>query len=221
MLQPSHSSDDDEDFLLALQSLADDDYDDDSNKIKTVNQTHQVKGKTVIPRKKKGSNKMDQAEWDAAIPVVHDLLLDQSRDPCQVQVITEADFKVEDDGKGQGHGHGHGQSDHIRVSLPSKLRSVCKKLPWFHKVVTRFRQTLAKKRRHGITLQDVIRAMNFLFRRAYSADEIEFLLNYFQRMEIPLNAECLTTIVEVSEDFSRYLATATATTTVAAVAVSK
>jgi hypothetical protein len=148
-------------------------------------------------RMKKASNKMNQVEWNAA---AHAIVADLLPFGDTYQEITELDFQAEEDEGG----------DSIRITLPAKLLHACKKLPWFHKKIDRFRQTLAKKRRHGLTLRDVVRAMNFLFQRTYSADEIEFLRDYFQRMEIPLNSECLTTIVEVSEDFNQYLETVSA-----------
>jgi hypothetical protein len=161
-------------------------HDDD----KTLESTKAIPTKGITgnstPRKGKESNKINEAEWaDVAVP--ESLYLLQFGEPSQE--ITEADFEM----------------DHKRVSLPVKLLTACKKLPWFHQLNVRFRQTLAKKRRHGVTLQDVVRAMNFLFRRAYSDDEINFLGNYFQKMEVPINAECLSSIVEVAEDFNRYL----------------
>lgn len=93
----------------------------------------------------------------------------------------------------------------VRACIPSELLPVCLKMPWFHKKDARFRQTLAMEKRDGVTLRDVVRAMNFLFQRPYSEDEIEFLGNYFQRMKIPTQSVCLTTIVEVFDDLNEYL----------------
>ena len=138
------------------------------------------------------SKKRKDINWAQAVLASLDLL--RHKQPSQE--ITRTDFHCQDQKSGQ-----------IRVCPCKELLKVCKKLPWFHQVNVRFRQTLATKRRHGVTLQDVIVAMNFLFQREYSDDEIKFLGDYFQRMEAPTTAECLTTIVEVSEDFNRYLET--------------
>jgi hypothetical protein len=167
------------------------DEDEALNSMKTIPNRSRRKTGNSTPRKRKESNKINEDQW-SAVAVSKSLDLLQFGEPSKE--ITEADFK---DLKEEDN----------RVDLPAKLLPACKKLPWFHQLNVRFRQNLAKKRRHGVTLQDVVRAMNFLFRRAYSDDEINFLGNYFRAMEVPINAECLSTIVEVAEDFNRYLET--------------
>ena len=93
-----------------------------------------------------------------------------------------------------------------RYSVHGELLALCGRLPWFRYWRNdRFRQTLAEKTRNGITLRHVIAAMNSLFRRVYSAQEIELIREYFINMEIPELRYCLTTIVEVCEEIDSLL----------------
>jgi hypothetical protein len=80
--------------------------------------------------------------------------------------------------------------------------------PWFHDSnQQRFRQTLKKDDRRGATIEKVIEAMNYFLRKSgrdYSEEEIQFLQRYYEDMDIPIPSLCLSTIVEVYNEFRRF-----------------
>jgi hypothetical protein len=82
--------------------------------------------------------------------------------------------------------------------------------PWFHgsnNSQQRFRQTLKKDDRRGATIEKVIEAVNYFLRKSgrdYSEEEIQFLRRYYENMEIPIPSMCLSTVVEVYNEFRRY-----------------
>jgi hypothetical protein len=78
--------------------------------------------------------------------------------------------------------------------------------PWFNSKHLRFRQTLKRDERQGPTIEQVLEAANFFLKKRgsdYSAEEIQFLEDYYMNMKIPIVSHCLTTIVEVYNDFRR------------------
>jgi hypothetical protein len=79
--------------------------------------------------------------------------------------------------------------------------------PWFHMKNIRFRQSLKRDGRLGPTIEKVIEAINYFLRKNgkdYTEEEIQFLQDYYKKMEIPEPSRCLTTIVEVYSEFRKH-----------------
>jgi hypothetical protein len=79
--------------------------------------------------------------------------------------------------------------------------------PWFHMKNIRFRQSLKRDGRLGPTIEKVIDCVNYFLKKNgkdYSEEEIQFLYDYYRRMEVPEPSRCLTTIVEVYSEFRKF-----------------
>jgi hypothetical protein len=99
--------------------------------------------------------------------------------------------------------HFTSESHHHRYTIKQSTLPLFKIFPWFH-ANCRFRQTLKANFSRGPTIEKVIEASNYFFSRGggnYSEHEIQFLQDYYQKMEIPIPSNCLTTIVEVYDEF--------------------
>jgi hypothetical protein len=99
-----------------------------------------------------------------------------------------------------------------RFAVKDYLLSKLKIFPWFHCTLTqtqRFRQTLKKNKSEGLTIEDVIEAINYFLRKNgsdYTEVEIQFLRSYYETMEIPAPSACLTPIVTLFHEFCRFQA---------------
>jgi hypothetical protein len=79
--------------------------------------------------------------------------------------------------------------------------------PWFHMKNIRFRQSLKRDGRLGPTIEKVIDCVNYFLKKNgkdYTEDEVQFLYDYYRKMEVPEPSRCLTTIVEVYSEFRKF-----------------
>jgi hypothetical protein len=92
----------------------------------------------------------------------------------------------------------------VKIPLINVLQKI---FPWFHAKndpkQDRFRQTLKRDRRKGVTIEKVYKAINYFLNARFSDDDLQFLRNYYSEMEIPSFTQCLTSIVDVYYEFRR------------------
>jgi hypothetical protein len=96
------------------------------------------------------------------------------------------------------------QANRFTLKTRSDACACCKKIfPWFL-VDSRYRQVLAENPESGFTLGEVIDAMNYLFRRTFTSEDVAILREIYEAMEPPTSG-CLKPIVSVQRKFVKKL----------------
>lgn len=88
-----------------------------------------------------------------------------------------------------------------RYTITERLHEPLKRyFPWFHGFeYYAYRQTLGQRTNDSMRI--LLEAINHFFHRDYSYEDIQFLHNYYQNMEIPPRCHCLSSIIDVYEAF--------------------